>query len=116
MSQEVAQVFKAKVRLAGAGRIIEVSRFGPWWRPWDRRGTIHIQDITGLHELTPALARRLSDYDLHLMPQVRTGDSVLHTVIAAELRRRENCTARRALAVSVLSLIVAVAAFVSRDG
>ena len=109
-------MLKKVVRLAGAGRTIEIRRFGPWWRPWDRRGSIRIQDITGLHELTPDLARRLSDYDLHLMPQVRTGDSVLQTVIAAELRRRENSTARWALAVSVLSLIVAVAAFVSNDG
>ncbi|WP_198355716.1 hypothetical protein [Sphingomonas sp. MA1305] len=99
-----------KVKLAATGRVIEVRRFGPWWKPWDRRGTLQIGQITGLHEVTPALARRISDYDLHLMPQVRTNDSVLHTVIAAELRRREGRTARLALAVSVLSLLVAVAA------
>ena len=56
-----------------------------------RRGSIRIQDITGFHELTPDLARRLSDYDLHLMPQVRTGDSVLQTVIAAG---KGSCRAR----------------------
>jgi len=99
-----------KVKLAHAGRTIDVRRFGPWWKPWDRRGTITVRDITDLHELTPALARRLSDYDLHLMPQIRTNDSVLHTIIAAELRRRENSTARWALTVSILSLIVAIVA------
>lgn len=109
-------MFTVKIKLAGAGRTIKVRRFGPWWWPWDRRGTILIQNITGLHELTPALARRLSDYDLHLIPQVRTDDSVLRTVIAAELRRRENGTARWALAVSILSLIVAVVAIMSKGG
>lgn len=99
-----------KVTLAMTRRQIEVSRFGPWWKPWDRRGTLRIEDITGLHELTPGLARRLSDYDLHLMPRVRTNDSVLHTVIAAELRRREGSTARWALGVSILSLLVACVA------
>jgi len=44
------------------------------------------------------------------MPQVKTNDSVLQTIIAAELRRGENSTARAALAVSILSLVVAVAA------
>jgi hypothetical protein len=105
-----------KLELAATGRTIEAKRFGPWWKPWDRRGTVYIQDFTGLHEMTPALARRLSDYDLHLMPQIRTNDSVLHTVIAAELRRRENSTARWALAVSVLALIVAVSAVVLNRG
>lgn len=99
-----------KVELALTGRIIEVQRFGPWWKPWDRRGTLRIDQITGLHEVTPALARRLSDYDLHLMPRVRTNDSVLHTVLDAELRRREGRTARQALAVSILSLLIAFAA------
>lgn len=105
-----------KIRLHPTGREIEARRYGPWWKPWDRRGTIFIQDFTGLHEMTPALARRLSDYDLHLMPQVRTNDSVLHTVIAAELRRREHSTARRALAVSILALIVAIVAVVLNRG
>ncbi|GEM71134.1 hypothetical protein SAQ01S_09000 [Sphingomonas aquatilis NBRC 16722] len=99
-----------KVKLATTGRVIELRRFGPWWKPWDRRGTLRIDHITGLHEVTPALARRLSDYDLHLMPKVRTNDSVLHTVLEAEQRRREGKTARQALAVSILSLLVAFAA------
>ncbi len=105
-----------KAKLAATSRVIEIRRFGPWWKPWDRRGTIQVQDISGLHELTPALARRLSDYDLHLMPQVRTNDSVLHTIIAAELRRREGSTARWALAVSVLALVVAVIAVTLNRG
>jgi hypothetical protein len=105
-----------KVELAMTRRIIELPRFGPWWMPWDLRGTLTIPQITGLHELTPALARRLSDYDLHLIPHVRTGDSVLHTIISAELRRRESSTARRALAVSIFSLIVAVTSAVLRHG
>lgn len=105
-----------KIKLTPTGRIIKIRRFGPWWKPWNRHGTISVQDITGLHELTPALARRLSDYDLHLMPQVRTNDSVLHTVIAAELRRRENGTARWALAVSIFSLVVATAAVALNRG
>ena len=99
-----------KVTLAATRRQIEVARFGRWWKPWDRRGTLHINDVTGLHELTPALARRLSDYDLHLMPRVRTNDSVLQTVRAAELRRREGVTSRWALGVSILSLFVACVA------
>ncbi len=105
-----------ETKLAATGRTLEIRRFGPWWKPWDRRGTIQTQDITGLHELTPSLARRLSDYELHLMPQVRTNDSVLHTIIAAELRRREGSTARWALAVSVLALVVAVIAVTLNRG
>lgn len=105
-----------EVRLAMTGRVIKVRRFGPWWKPWDRRGTIGVQDITGLHELTPALARRLSDYDLHLIPLVRGGDSLLQTVVAAEHRRRDNSTARWALAVSIVSLIVATVAVVLNRG
>jgi hypothetical protein len=99
-----------KIKVALSGRTINVPMFGPWWKPWDRRGTLQCQDIIGLHELTPSLARRLSDYDLHYLPQLRTNDSVLHTVVAAELRRRENRTARLALAVSILSLLVAMIA------
>lgn len=99
-----------KVKLALTGRTIELPRWGRWPAPWNTRGTLRIDQITGLHELTPKLARRLSDYDLHLMPRVRTNDSVLHTVIEAEMRRRENSTARWALAVSIMSLVVAFSA------
>lgn len=73
------------------------------------RGTVNISDLTALHELTPALARRLTDYDLHLFPHLRTNDAVAHSIIEAELRRRERFTARLALAVSVGAVCISIA-------
>lgn len=56
--------------------------------------TIHVEDIIGLHEFPPALARRLGDYDLHLMPQADTGDGLLRCVITAEPHEGRRYTAR----------------------
>jgi hypothetical protein len=73
---------------------------------------VTVADLTGLHELTPALAKRLSDYELHLFPHVRTNDVVARSIVDAEMRRRERFTARLALAVSLTAVCISTAALI----
>ena len=94
-------------------RIIDIPRFSRWWRPWDIRGTLRVSDLSGLHELTPELAKRLSDFELHLFPHVRSNDAVARSVVDAEIRRREAATARLALAVSVIAVAISFASLLA---
>lgn len=94
-----------------SGPTIIVNRWRPWWLPFATRGTVTISDVPGLHQLTPHLAHRLSDYDLHLFPRVRSGDGVARSIVDAEIRRRERSTARWALAISFTALVLSVVTF-----
>jgi len=72
-----------------------------------------VSDLSGLHELTPELAKRLSDFELHLFPHVRSNDDVARSVVDAEIRRREAATARLALAVSVVAVAISFASLIA---
>jgi len=103
-----------KIVAGATKRIIIVRRWRRWWKPWDVRGTVEVANLTGLHELTPRLAMRLSDYELHLFPHVRTNDVVAHSIVQAEMRRREARTARLALTISVISAAISLATLINR--
>ena len=95
-----------KIR-TGAGNEIEVPRWGKWWKPLARRGTVDTTLLSGQpHEVTPELAKRFTDYQLHHFPLINF-DPVNTAVLQAELRRRENWVAVASLCISVAALIVA---------
>jgi hypothetical protein len=96
-----------KLKTSGSRRTIIVKRSRRWWTPWDHRGTIEIADLPGLHELTPQIARHLSD------PHVRSSDAVARSVVGAEIRRREGRTARLALAVSIIAVAISFLALLA---
>lgn len=77
--------------------------------PWDRRGTVAYGQMP---DMKPETIRRLSDADLFQLLAGHVSTSAPHIAGQAELRRRENATARWALGVSFLSLIVATVAVV----
>lgn len=83
-----------------------------WWSP-SKRGTVVLGDLQDFG-LTAQIARRMTDYDLHHFPCLKTGDRTGHAICAAELRRRESWVPRWALGISMLSLIVSVATALSR--
>jgi hypothetical protein len=78
--------------------------------PWERGSVTYEQIRDGLVVGEPRNIRRLSDYDLFIVlaeyPKGATG-----LAAAAELRRRETATARWALAISFLSLLISAATF-----
>jgi hypothetical protein len=88
----------------GDGRWIKHRPRDHWW---SRRGTITIADL-GPFDMTQLIARRMTTHELHYYPHVRTGDRPGHAIALAEIRRREGWTARLALVLSFVSLVVAV--------
>ena len=81
--------------------------------PWDKRGTVALEQMPdGL----PETLRRLSDYDLLRYIAGFQEGTAAHLAGSVELRRRENSTARWALAVSVISLIVSAVAVALKVG
>lgn len=75
--------------------------------PWDKRGT---KSLEQLPDWQPRSLRCLSDYDLFRFIAGYEPKAGPHMAGLAELRRRENATARWALAISFLSLITSVVA------
>jgi len=75
--------------------------------PWDQRGTVSLNQMP---DKSPATLRRLSDPDLHKFIAGWRQGTEDWIAGQSELKRRENGLARWALLVSIISLIVAVAA------
>mgnify|MGYP001081096911 CR=1 FL=1 len=73
--------------------------------PWDQRGTVRLQQMP---DKSPATLRRLSDSELHQFIAGWKPGTADWIAGDAELKRRQNGLAKWALAVSVLSLVVAV--------
>ena len=83
------------------------------YTPWDKRGTVTLDQLP---DKSPATLKRLSDSDLHqYIGGWRPGTADWITG-EAELKRRQNGVARWALAVSILSLLVAIAALIVKGG
>ena len=82
--------------------------------PWDKRGTLSASQMP---DKSPATLRRLSDSDLYGYIAGWKPGTADWIAGDAELKRRNNGLARWALAVSILSFVVAVLAlFVKRGG
>jgi hypothetical protein len=81
--------------------------------PWDKRGTVTLHQLP---DKAPATLRRLSDSELHQFIAGWKPGSADWIAGDAELKRRHNGLARWALAVSILSLLVAIAALFAKGG
>lgn len=79
--------------------------------PWDKRGTRCLEQLP---DWQPQNLRCLSDYDLFRFIAGYESKTGPHMAGLAELRRRENSTARWALAIAFLSLVASVAAIVMK--
>jgi hypothetical protein len=73
--------------------------------PWDRRGLVDYQQMPNMK---PATIARLSDRDLYQLLADHASNSSTHIAGQAELRRRENRTARLALWIAFGSLVVSI--------
>ena len=72
---------------------------------WDKRGTI---DYTQMPNMRPETIARLSDHDLFRLIADHQSHNAVHIAGQAELRRRENRTARLALIIAFASLITSI--------
>lgn len=81
--------------------------------PWDKRGTVTLHQLP---DKSPAMLQRLSDSDLHQYIAGWKPGTADWITGDAELKRRQNGLARWALAVSILSLLVASAALFVKGG
>lgn len=83
-----------------------------WWgRTFERRGSVTVRDM---QDSSPKSVQRLSTEDVLELVRSEDGRSVRGLLAQMEARRRENWTARAALAVSIVALIVAAAAAIAR--
>ena len=73
--------------------------------PWDKRGSIEYRQMPNTK---PETIARLSDRDLYQLLADHVSNSSTHIAGQAELRRRENYTARLALWIAFGSLVVSI--------
>ncbi|AAK23688.1 hypothetical protein EIB18_09100 [Caulobacter vibrioides] len=85
----------------------------PMRAPWDRRGTIHLQQLPNN---SPSSLKKLSDEDLTKYIAGWKPGTAEWITGDVELKRRQNGLARLALGVSVLSLLVSIAALFVKGG
>lgn len=79
--------------------------FEEWWgRTFERRGTVGLNTIPGF---TPETVRMLPTEDVLEMVRSEDTRSVAGLLCHMEIRRREQWTARVALVVSIVALVVA---------
>lgn len=79
-----------------------------WWgRTFERRGSVHAKDANAWTQETVS---RMNTVDLLEMIRSEDNRSVRGLLAHMEMRRREAWTARAAFVVSVLALVVSVAA------
>jgi hypothetical protein len=75
-----------------------------WGRLFERRGSVKLEQMPGA---TIDNIRRLSTHDILELIRSEEGRSVRGLLAQMEKKRREDWTARAALVVSILALIVA---------
>ena len=78
-----------------------------------RQAKVTVADVPQFG-MRPELARRMDDTDLFYYPEARTNDRPGGAMCQAELRRREGRTARTAVWISAVALIVSIVAIVAR--
>jgi hypothetical protein len=85
--------------------------FDEWWgRTFERRGSVSLTDMPDSAVTT---LRRLSTEDVAELIRSEENRSTRGILAQAELRRRENWTARFALIVSVAALVASILAIVA---
>ena len=85
-----------------------------WGRTFERRGSVTIRNMPNK---APTTIRKLSTEDvaeLYRSEGAHDHPSLGGILAGAELRRRENWTARAAISISILSLAVAIASLFAK--